>query len=143
MVSALLLAIVSTGAAEVSAQNDKDLHSTVQVSFFPPLSTNGSRAHLYTNKFSFNFLAGVSKNERAFAFAGLANVILDEADGFQIAGLVNHTGGESNGFQFAGLANTVRRDVNGFQFGGLVNTGRDLEGFQFGGVANIARNLQS
>ncbi len=156
-VSTLLFAITLLGATGAGAQDGREYHSTVQVSFFPPLSTNGSRAGLYTNDFSFNILAGVSKNERAFAFAGLTNVIRGNATGFQFAGLANVTGGEGRAFQFAGLTNIVGGDHKGFQFsgifntaantaggqfGGLVNTTKDMEGFQFAGLANLARDVK-
>lgn len=140
-VSALLLLIMAIGATELRAQNDAEPHSKVHVSFFPPLSTNGNLAHLYTNDFSFNILAGVSKNERAFAFAGLGNIILNNAEGFQFAGLANYTGDLGFGFQFSGLANIVRGDMEGFQFGGLLNTANKLEGFQFSGLANVAYDV--
>ncbi len=97
-------ALMALGSVEVCAQNpDNEFHSTVHVSFFPPLSTNGRQAQYYSNDFSFSLLAGVSKNEEAFAFAGLANLIRNDAAGFQFAGLANYTGNEGSGFQFAGL----------------------------------------
>ena len=139
LVSTLLFAIMFFCATGASAQNDAEYHSTVQVSFFPPLSTNGKHAKLYTNDFSSNILAGVSKNERAFAFAGLSNIIRNDATGFQFAGLSNYTGGEGRAFQFAGLTNIVRGNHVGFQFAGLANISRDVDGAQFAGLANIAR----
>ncbi len=72
--SAVFLFTTTTLSAQAVA-NDNEPHSAVQVSFFPPLSTNGKHATLYTNDFSFNMLVGVSKNEQAFAFAGLTNII--------------------------------------------------------------------
>ncbi len=140
LVSPFLFAITLFGATGASAQNDSELHSTVQVSFFPPLSTNGHRAGLYTNDISLNLLAGVSKNERALALAGLANVIKNDADGAQIAGLLNYTGGEGRGLQWAGLANVVRGDHTGLQWAGLANVVRgDDTGLQWAGLANIVR----
>jgi hypothetical protein len=137
-VSAVLLAIMVVGAVEVSAQNDQELHSTVQVSFFPPLNTNGNRAQLYTNDFSLNILVGVSKNERAFAAAGLANIIKNNARGAQFAGLGNVIGGDAKGAQFGGLGNTIGGDAEGAQFGGLGNViGGDAESVQFGGLGNV------
>ena len=49
LISTLLFVIMLVGATGASAQNDREYHSTVQVSFFPPLSTNGKHAKLYTN----------------------------------------------------------------------------------------------
>ncbi len=124
-----------------SAQsNDSELHSRAQVSFFTPLGTNGRLSSQYTNDFSFNMLVGVSAGERAFAFAGLANVVRGDARGFQFAGLTNSVAGRGEGFLFGGLGNSVGRDFEGFQFGGLGNlTGGDSESFQFGGLGNIVK----
>ncbi len=129
------------GTTEASAQNDNEYRSIVQVSFFPPLSTNGKHATLYTNDFSFNMLVGVSKNEQAFAFAGLTNIIGNDATGFQFAGLVNYAGGEGRAFQFAGLTNIVRGDHAGAQFGGLFNVAKEMRGAQFAGLVNVADDV--
>ena len=144
LISALLITImaVGTGAAQTQDQDDREYRSAVQVTFFPPLGTNGLHSARYTNRFSLNILAGTSANEQAFALAGLTNVILNDASGFQLAGLANYTGGRAHGFQFAGLANIVRGDHRGFQFGGLANTARNVEGFQFGGLGNVARDVE-
>lgn len=135
----------------------QDKHSTFHLSFVPPLSTNGIKAYEYTNGTSFNLLAGISRNEENFSFAGLSNVITNDAKGFQFAGLSNFIGnngrgmlfsgianitkGSYNGFQFAGLGNIVKDDVAGFQFAGLINTAKKVSGFQFAGVINIAENV--
>jgi hypothetical protein len=149
LVFAILFAIMVAGAGKMSAQNNpqnntqdgEERHSTVQVSFFPPLGTNGTRSGLYTNDFSFNILAGVSRNERAFALAGLANVIRGNATGFQLAGLANYTGGEGRAMQLAGLANIVRGDHTGLQWSGLANTSDNLNGFQIAGLTNITSDM--
>jgi len=136
---------MSAGAAEVSAQgmraqNGENLYSAFQLSFVPPLSTNGKDAALYTNNVSFNILAGISRNERAFTLAGLSNVIRNDAEGFQMAGVSNLTMGESRSFQLAGLSNVVGGNLEGSQFAGLCNTVRGkVEGFQVGGLANVVR----
>ncbi len=100
LISALLITImaVGTGAAQTQDQDDREYRSAVQVTFFPPLGTNGLHSARYTNRFSLNILAGTSANEQAFAFAGLSNVIFDNASGFQFAGLTNYTGGSGFGF---------------------------------------------
>lgn len=131
----LIPAAVLSAHASSPAEN---LHTTFQVSFFPPLSTNGRQAHLYTNDISINLLAGVSKNEDAFAFAGLANIIKNNAHGFQFGGLANIVGHKAEGFQFGGLANIVGGNLTGGQFAGLFNKTADVEGFQFGGLGNFA-----
>ncbi len=123
------------------SREDKEYKSAVQVSFFPPLSTNGLRSGRYTNTVSLNLLAGVSKNEKAFTLGGLVNAIGNDARGVQIGGLVNYVGNEGRGVQFGGLANINRRDFTGVQFGGLFNVARDTKGIQFGGLFNAAKEV--
>ncbi len=130
--------IVCTTTLSARTPGDGDHHSTFQVSFFPPLGTNGRHAELYTNDISLNLLVGLSKNERVVAFAGLVNLIKNNAAGVQMAGLANYVGNDVVGLQFGGLANIARGDVKGLQFGGLFNTANGFEGLQFGGLANVA-----
>lgn len=115
--------------------------SAFHLSFVPPLSTHGSHAAQYTNDVSLNILAGVSKNEKAFALGGLANIITNDASGFQLAGLLNYAGNSGSGFMLSGLTNIVRNDYRGFQFAGLGNIAGDVRGFQFGGVFNVAKRV--
>lgn len=139
------------------AQTGESKKSVFQFSFVPPLSTNGLHSAQYTNLASFNMLVGISRNEEAFTFgglsnvilndakgfqfAGLSNVVLNDAKGFQFAGLSNHVGNEGHGFQFAGLANTNKNSFSGFQFAGLLNTASEMNGFQFSGLANVAGDV--
>lgn len=134
----------------------QDKHTTFHLSFVPPLSTNGIKAYEYSNEASFNLLAGISRNEENFSFAGLSNVITNDAKGFQFAGLSNFIGnngggmlfsglanitkGSYSGFQFAGLGNIVKNDISGFQFAGLINKAKNVNGVQFAGIINIAEN---
>lgn len=95
--------------------------STFQLSLFPPLSSNWIHSYQYSNKASLNLLVGLSRNEEVIAIAGLTNIILNDAKGFQFAGLGN-----------------IAKDVNGFQFAGLINKAKDVNGVQFAGIINIA-----
>lgn len=139
---ALLIVINLFSIVIVLAQSTENKNSVVQVSFIPPLSTQGIHAGEYTNVFSFNILAGISQNERKFTFGGLVNVIKNDASGVQFAGLANIIGNDANGFQFAGLFNTVGNNGKGFLFSGLFNSSKDYKGFQFAGLANQARDVQ-
>lgn len=56
------------------SQTDDSKRAAFQFSFMPFMSTNGLQAKEYTNKVSINLLSGLSKNEKAFAFAGLLNI---------------------------------------------------------------------
>lgn len=46
------------------AQSNEDKKTVFQLSFVPPLSTNGAYSHQYTNTVSLNLLVGISKTRR-------------------------------------------------------------------------------
>ncbi|NDW09473.1 hypothetical protein [Dysgonomonas sp. 520] len=125
-----------------SQSDDNEKESAFHFSIFPPLSTNGDKAKEYTNDVSFSLLAGESRNEKAFAFAGLANIIKNDANGLQLAGLYNGIGNNGKGIMFAGLVNTVGKDYNGLQFAGLFNAVNNFKGLQFGGLMNMSDNFK-
>lgn len=135
----LLLCVLTYST--LSAQTSTEKRTTFQLTFFPPLSTNGMYSHQYTNTISINLLAGISQNEEAFTWGGLANVVLNDAKGFQMAGLANYVGNDGQGFQNAGLANINKNRFSGFQMAGLVNTASEMKGFQFSGLVNIASDV--
>ena len=138
-----------------SAQDNKTVKANFGLIY--PLSTNGNNAPLDTNDLSIHLLAGVSSVERGSAFAGLSNVVRNEARGVLFAGFSNHVGKEASGAmfagflntyrsakgpQFAGFANLAQREVNGAQFAGFLNAvGGDMRGVQVAGFANVAKNL--
>ena len=115
----LLLCAFSHGA--MFSQTDKDPTAAFQFSFLPPLSMNGIQSYRYTNDASFSLLAGVSKNEKAFAFAGISNIILKDGDGFLFAGLFNYAGRNGKGLSLSGLMNMTKKQYSGFQLGGIAN----------------------
>lgn len=125
----------------VYAQENNEPKAAVQFSFLPFVGTNGMKSFEYTNCVSINLLAGVSKNETAFTFGGLGNIIKNNATGFQFAGLANYVGNEGKGVLFSGLTNYVRNDYCGFQFGGLANFSGDFKGVQFGGLFNRTKSV--
>jgi hypothetical protein len=135
----LFAGIAMLPAVNVSAQSEKK--SAVQVTFIPPMGTQGTNAAQYTNVFSFNVLAGISKNETAFTLGSLANVIGNNSGGLQVAGLYNRVGNEGKGMLLSGLLNTVANSYSGLQFAGLANTAGDVNGFQFAGLMNVAKNV--
>lgn len=135
----LLLCVLTYST--LSAQTSTEKRTTFQLTFFPPLSTNGMYSHQYTNTISINLLAGISQNEEALTWGGLANVVLNDAKGFQMAGLANYVGNDGQGFQNAGLANINKNRFSGFQMAGLVNTASEMKGFQFSGLVNIASDV--
>lgn len=139
MKKVLILILSVFVCSVVFAQATEGKKSTFQLSFFPPLGTNGLQSGQYTNKISFNILAGTSRNEEAFTFGGLSNVILNNARGVQFAGLSNYVGNSGKGLQFAGLVNINRKDFAGLQFAGLMNTAKGMKGLQFAGLFNQVR----
>lgn len=141
----IVLGIFVLCTSHVSRQavdSPQERKSSVHISFIPPLSTNGTRAGEYTNTFSLNLLAGISKNEKAFTLEGLTNIIRNNSSGFQLAGLGNYVGNEGNGMLFSGLTNIVKNTYSGLQFAGLANISGNTEGCQFAGLINIAQNVK-
>lgn len=141
MKKVLALLLFAFTCSTLFAQASTEKKSTFQLSFCPPLSTNGMYSSQYTNTFSINLLAGISKNEEAFTWGGLANIILNDAKGFQMAGLANYVGNDGLGFQNAGLANINKNKFSGFQMAGLLNTASDVNGVQFAGLMNKAGDI--
>jgi len=113
------------------------LTSPAHIGFVYPLSSNGKNAAAYTNHFSLNIIAGLSKAETGVSIAGISNVIKDSAGGVQIAGFSNHIGRISHGAQISGFMNQVKQDANGAQITGFLNLDGSLKGFQAAGFANI------
>ena len=148
----MIFLLSSTLSAQRSAVNEK---SAFQFSLVPSISTNGLHSVRYSNDVSFNILLGVSKNENAFTFSGLASIIRNNASGLQFAGLLNSVRNEGYGMTFAGLANlnlyshkgvqfaglcNIAKDIKGVQIAGLINRARDVSGVQIAGLVNIADN---
>lgn len=138
----LFMMLCTVGHGLIVAQTGEKTTTAFQFGFVPPLSTNGLQAHKYTNGASFHILAGVSKNEKAFTFASLSNIILNDANGFQFAGLSNYVGNDGKGMLFSSLANITKSHYDGFQLTGLVNYAKKMSGFQFSGLANIAGDIK-
>ncbi|WP_153799914.1 hypothetical protein [Foetidibacter luteolus] len=113
--------------------------SNVHIGFIYPISSNGSKAGEYTNKFSLHAIAGLSKNETGVALAGFSNIIKDSAKGFQAAGFSNHIRNASRGVQLAGFFNHVKNNVQGFQGAGYLNISGSATGVQSAGFANIVK----
>lgn len=120
---------------EAAAQQDN--FSNVHIGFVYPLSTNGKYAKAYTNEFSFHLLHGISRAEKGFCFASVANQVTTDVDGFLFSGVAHYVGGNARGMQFAGVANIIGGTTEGIQFAGLINKAKSLRGMQFAGFANL------
>jgi len=126
------------------AQDDQETKDqrTFQVSFVPPLGTNGHDGHKVSNKISFNILAGYSRGVESVEVGGLYNIVKENVNGLQISGFGNSVGGNINGFQMGGFLNTTRGNVNGSQIGGFLNILiGDVEAAQIAGFANISGHV--
>ncbi|MDR0694524.1 MAG: hypothetical protein LBF81_04400 [Prevotellaceae bacterium] len=125
------------------SQTDTTYYSGFKFGFTYPVSTHGlQHTHQYSNAVSVNLLVGVSGDERAFAFSGLANIVRNNITGFQFAGLYNHAGNNGNGFAMSGLGNNIGNNYNGFLFAGLLNRSREMCGVQMTGLVNMAGNVR-
>jgi hypothetical protein len=92
-----------------------------QLTFVPPIGSNGILSGLVTNKVSVNILVGYNGGLHGAEFGGLVNIIRRDMLGAQFAGLANIVGGNASGGQFAGLFNNNLGDFEGFQGAGLFN----------------------
>jgi len=102
--------------------------SLIQVSFVPPMSTNGSSNANTTNNLSLNILAGYSGGLEGIEVGSLANVIKGNVTGVQVSGLVN----------------VVKQDVKGVQVASFLKTnGGRLEGAQVAGFLNASKSDSS
>ena len=97
--------------ALVQAQDSK--FGNAHIGLIYPISTNGTRAGEYTNKFSLHAIEGISKNETGFSLYGLVGIIKDSASGLQIAGcrfipysFFDTPEGGKDGFQITSLRST-------------------------------------
>lgn len=165
--------LISLSATVTSAQEGGDFkEAPAHVGLVYPLSTNGTEAYNFKNKFSLHAIAGVSASEESFCASGFANVvrynangliasgfanvILENATGLQASG-INYIGQYAKGFQAAGFANITGRslglqgagfanvntdDVQGGQLAGFANVAKDVEGFQGAGFANVAKDVK-
>ncbi|HEY9260235.1 hypothetical protein [Chitinophaga sp.] len=133
-ITIIVVAILSLASAAFA---QTPLTSAAHIGLVYPLSSNGKNAAAYTNHFSLNIIAGLSKAETGVAIAGISNIIKDSATGVQIAGFSNHIGRTSHSVQVAGFMNHVKQDAGGAQVAAFMNLDGSLKGFQAAGFANI------
>jgi hypothetical protein len=113
-----------------------------QVTFVPPLGTNGSLSGLVENTLSFNVLLGYNGGLHGAEFGGLLNFIRQDMYGAQFSGLGNIVGRNTEGAQFAGLFNHNLGEVRAFQAAGFYNYNHlNAEGVQTAGFMNINRGI--
>ena len=135
---AIAIAAFSFGQDSLKTKGEKK-QGYAQLTFFPPLSTQGIYSYQYKNHLSVNILAGVTGGVEGLEFGGLSNVSLGDVKGVQLAGLSNYNHGSLTGGQFAGLMNINVGDVNGGQGAGIMNVAiHSVQGVQAAGVINVA-----
>lgn len=132
----LFFSVVRNAAAQSGILDVKH----VNIGLIYPISTNGVQAKTYTNYFSLNAIAGLSRSETGLSLAGFANVVLDSASGLQIAGFANVVGCNS-GVQIAGFGNFARRSSSGVQVAGFINTATKVDN-QVSGFINVAKKVR-
>jgi hypothetical protein len=128
-------------AGNATAQSGIPDVKHINIGLIYPISTNGVQAKTYTNYFSLNAIAGLSRAETGLSLAGFANVVLDSASGLQIAGFANVVG-RNNGVEIAGFGNFARRNSSGLQVAGFINASANA-GTQAAGFINKAANADN
>ncbi len=110
----------------------------VQISFIPPLSTNGLQNVNSVNQLSINLIAGYAGGLEGFELGGFANVLKGSMTGTQIAGFANVVGGPAQGIQIAGFANVNQKRTEGIQVAGFSNVVSDsTAALQLAGFSNM------
>lgn len=132
----LLILFVCMIGGNILAQEVKEKKAGCQVSFFPPLSTQGLQASEYTNAVSLSILGGVSKNITAFSLSSLGTYVVNDIHGVHISGLGTYAGNSGNGLMLSGLMNRTK-DFRGVAVSGLINLAGDMNGHQLSGVFNM------
>ena len=114
----------------------------INIGIVYPISSNGMQARTYTNSFSLNAIAGLSRGETGLSLAGFANVVLDSASSLQIAGFANVVG-RNSGVEIAGFGNFSKKNSSGVQVAGFINASANNAGTQVGGFINTAANADN
>ncbi|MES2837683.1 MAG: hypothetical protein V4667_09180 [Bacteroidota bacterium] len=113
-------------------------HRPFQLTFFPPLGTNGIQSTKVINNASINLLIGANGGVNGFEGAGFMNVNKTDVFGIQGAGFGNVNGANTYGIQGAGFFNVTGNDIKGIQGAGFFNiTGNNVSGVQGAGFFNV------
>ena len=138
LVARIILAVIFFNSLVLTAAAQTKEGTNCNVGLIYPISSNGYRAKEYSNYFSLNAIAGVSRSETGTSIAGLSNIILDNASGCQIAGFSNYIYNHARGVQVAGFMNYTRNSSTGVQVAGFINiTGSEGKGTVVSGFGNF------
>ncbi|MBC7425566.1 MAG: hypothetical protein H7321_03430 [Bacteroidia bacterium] len=132
---------LTSAKQKIALANIKDsITRKSQITFFPPVGTNGVLSPLVSNDISLNLFVGYNGGVNKVEFGGFANIVRRQVNGAQFAGFANIVGGHLVGAQFAGFSNTIGGSVYGSQFAGFSNVAlQEVNGAQFSGFSNITR----
>ncbi|RYD59388.1 MAG: hypothetical protein EOP56_00555 [Sphingobacteriales bacterium] len=133
-----LLSTIALILTTLSSTFAQELRSPLHIGFIFPISSNGVMAKDYTNDVSLHVIAGMSKSEKAFCASGIANMIMEDAEGMQAAGFANFIHDSARGAQLAGFMNYVNNHAEGVQAAGFMNLTGSAEGAQLAGFGNIS-----
>lgn len=134
----IVLLLLMTGSVQAQSETQvANIDTGINIGLAFPVSTRGVNATSSTNRFSFHLLFGVSKNETAFTFAGLSNIVFGNAKGLMLAGFSNHVGGKASGEQLAGFMNILDQS-EGLQMAGFLNRSKTAKGVQLAGFTNLS-----
>lgn len=115
-----------------------------QITFIPPIGTNGTYAKNTINKVSFNILAGYAAGLNGVEFGSILNINRDFVHGAQFSGFMNLTAGDLTGLQMASFANINGGATDAGQFAGFMNINNESTfGFQGAGFVNMTRYYSS
>lgn len=130
--------LFACSAVAATAQEGGDMkEAPAHIGLVYPISTNGTQAINYKNKFSLHAIAGVSASEESFCASGFANIVRYNANGLIASGFANVILENATGLQ-AGAVNFIGKDAKGFQAAGMVNVTGKSQGLQGAGFANIS-----
>ena len=131
------LALVLSAANVAAQEGGKIKQSNAHIGLVYPLSTNGTDAINYRNKFSIHAIGGVSASEEGFCASGFGNFIRYNGNGLVAAGFANIIMANADGAQLGGFMNFIKNDAKGLQGAGFANITGSSTGLQAAGFANI------
>lgn len=136
LIAGIALSLLSVSA--LAQQDEKGKESNAHVGVIFPISTNGTDAIDYHNKFSLHLIGGVSRSEESVCLSGLGSYIKENAGGLVASGAANVIGGDVEGAALAGFTNYIGGYTTGLQAAGFTNVSEGVYGVQAAGFTNVS-----
>lgn len=134
------LGVYAQDTAATKADADTMQVRPFQISFVPPMSTNGLESPNIVNRVSVNIFAGYNGGTNGAEFSGFVAVDKKDVTGGQFSGFGNIVGGNTKGVQAGGFFNITRGSFEGAQLAGFHNYASDtLKGMQAAGFNNVLK----